>query len=134
MGKRIIISEDEKRRILGLYEQDVPETKPEEKGDLIKFLTDNKFEENQNYIGSYELKTDDKSFGAVFTLTPDKAMVKTATIIGLEEIMTQMQDYFNSKSIPVVKTEGKIVTRTPFDDQEVIEKIVSKVKELNGEF
>ena len=48
--------------------------------------------------------------------------------------MTQMQDYFNSKSIPVVKTEGKIVTRTPFDDQEVIEKIVSKVKELNGEF
>lgn len=134
MGKRIIISEDEKRRILGLYEQDVPETKPEEKGDLIKFLTDNKFEENQNYIGSYELKTDDKSFGAVFTLTPDKAMVKTATIVGPEEIMTQMQDYFNSKSIPVVKTEGKIVTRTPFDDQEVIEKIVSKVKELNGEF
>jgi len=134
MGKRIIISEDEKRRILGLYEQDAPEVKPEEKGDLIKFLTDNKFEENQNYIGSYELKTDDKSFGAVFTLTPDKGMVKTATIIGPEEIMTQMQDYFNSKSIPVVKTEGKIVTRTPFDDQEVIEKIVSKVKELNGEF
>ena len=133
MGKRIIISEDEKRRILGLYEQDTPEVKPEEKGDLIKFLTDNKFEENQNFIGSYEIKTDDKSFGAVFTLTPDKGMVKTATIIGPEEIMSQMQDYFNSKSIPVIKTEGKIVTRTPFNDQEIIEKIVSKVKELNGE-
>ena len=133
MGKRIIISEDEKRRILGLYEQDTTEVKPEEKGDLTKFLTDNKFEENQNFIGSYEIKTDDKSFGAVFTLTPDKGMIKTATIVGPEEIIVQMQDFFNSKSIPVIKTEGKIVTRTPFNDQEVIEKIISKVKELNGE-
>ena len=133
MGKRIIISEDEKRRILGLYEQETPEVKPEEKGDLIKFLIDNKFEENQSYIGSYEIKSDDKSFGAVFTLTPDKEMIKTATIIGPEDVIKQMEEYLNSKSIPVIKTEGKIVTRTPFNNQEVIQQIVSKVKDINGE-
>lgn len=134
MGKRILISEEEKKRILGLYEQDVPEVKPEEKGDLIKFLNDNKFEENQNYIGSYEIKTDDKSFGVVLTLTPDKEMIKTATIIGPDDIIAQMEEVFKNKSIPVVKSEGKIITRAPFNDQAIIQGIVSKVKELNGEY
>ena len=65
MGKRLIITEDEKQRILGLYEQEIPampETTPtgERKGELIKFLTDNNFEENTSYIGSYEIKTQDK--------------------------------------------------------------------------
>ena len=41
MGKRLIITEDEKQRILGLYEQEIPampETTPtgERKGELIR--------------------------------------------------------------------------------------------------
>lgn len=135
MGQKLVITEEEKRRILGLYEQETPETEPkkEEEGSLINFLTSNKFEENQNYIGSYEIKSDDKSFGAVFTLSPDKSTIKTATIIGPDDMITQMEEIFKGKNIPVVKTEGKMITRAPFNDQEIIEGIVNKVKEINGE-
>ena len=134
MGQKLVITEEEKKRILGLYEQETPETEPKkEEGGLINFLTSNKFEENQNYIGSYEIKSDDKSFGAVFTLSPDKSTIKTATIIGPDDIITQMEEIFKGKNIPVVKTEGKMITRVPFNDQEIIEGIVNKVKEINGE-
>lgn len=133
MKYKLIITEEEKKRILGLYEQDETEPKEEEIG-LIDFLTNNKFQENQNYIGSYEIKTDDKSFGAVFTLTPDKSTIKTATIIGPDDVISQMEEVFKNKSIPVVKTEGKLITRAPFNDKEIIQGIVSKVKEINGEY
>ena len=134
MGKRIIITENEKRRILGLYEQDVPEVKPEEKKlDLVSFLKDNKFEEDQSYINSYQIKTNDDSFAIVLSLSPDKTSIKTATIVGPDEVITQMEDVFNKKSIPVVKTEGKLITRIPFNDEEIIKTLSSKVKEINGE-
>lgn len=134
MGKRITITEDEKKRILGLYEQDVPEVKPEEKKlDLVSFLKDNKFEEDQSYLNSYQIKTNDNSFAVVFSLSPDKASIKSATIVGPDEVISQMEDIFNKKSIPVVKTEGKLITRTPFNDEEVIKTLSSKVKEINGE-
>ena len=134
MGKRIIITENEKRRILGLYEQDVPEVNPEQKKlDLVSFLKDNKFEEDQSYINSYQIKTNDDSLAIVFSLSPDKTSIKTATIVGPNEIITQMEDIFNKKSIPVVKTEGKLITRTPFNDEEIIKTLSSKVKEINGE-
>jgi hypothetical protein len=134
MGKRITITEDEKKRILGLYEQDVPEITPEEKKlDLVSFLKDNKFEEDQSYLNSYQIKTNDNSFAVVFSLSPDKASIKSATIVGPDEVISQMEDIFNKKSIPVVKTEGKLITRTPFNDEEVIKTLSSKVKEINGE-
>ena len=134
MGKRITITEDEKKRILGLYEQDVPEITPEEKKlDLVSFLKDNKFEEDQSYLNSYKIKTNDNSFAVVFSLSPDKASIKSATIVGPDEVISQMEDIFNKKSIPVVKTEGKLITRTPFNDEEVIKTLSSKVKEINGE-
>jgi SepF-like predicted cell division protein (DUF552 family) len=134
MGKRIIITESEKRRILGLYEQDVPEVKPEEKKlDLVSFLKDNKFEEDQSYINSYQIKTNDDSFAIVLSLSPDKTSIKTATIVGPDDVITQMEDIFNKKSIPVVKTEGKLITRIPFNDEEIIKTLSSKVKEINGE-
>ena len=134
MGKRITITEDEKKRILGLYEQDVPEVTPEEKKlDLVSFLKDNKFEEDQSYLNSYQIKTNDNSFAVVFSLSPDKASIKSATIVGPDEVISQMEDIFNKKSIPVVKTEGKLITRTPFNDEEVIKTLSSKVKEINGE-
>jgi hypothetical protein len=134
MGKRITITEDEKKRILGLYEQDVPEITPEEKKlDLVSFLKDNKFEEDQSYLNSYQIKTNDNSFAVVFSLSPDKASIKSATIVGPDEVISQMEDIFNKKSIPVVKTEGKLITRTPFNDEEIIKTLSSKVKEINGE-
>ena len=134
MGKRITITEDEKKRILGLYEQDVPEITPEEKKlDLVSFLKDNKFEEDQSYLNSYQIKTNDNSFAVVFSLSPDKASIKSATIVGPDEVISQMEDIFNKKSIPVVKTEGKLITRMPFNDEEVIKTLSSKVKEINGE-
>ena len=134
MGKRITITEDEKKRILGLYEQDVPEVTPEEKKlDLVSFLKDNKFEEDQSYLNSYQIKTNDNSFAVVFSLSPDKASIKSATIVGPDEVISQMEDIFNKKCIPVVKTEGKLITRTPFNDEEVIKTLSSKVKEINGE-
>jgi len=137
MGKRLIITEDEKQRILGLYEQEIPampETTPteERKGELIKFLTDNNFEENTDYIGSYQIKTQDNSFGVVLTLTPDKSQVKTATVVGPENIISQMEQLFNDKKIPVVKTEGKLVTRTPFSDEELIKTMIAKVKDIDN--
>jgi hypothetical protein len=134
MGKRIIITENEKRRILGLYEQDVPEVTPEQKKlDLVSFLKDNKFEEDQNYINSYQIKTNDDSLAIVLSLSTDKTSIKTATIVGPDEIITQMEDVFNKKSIPVAKTEGKLITRIPFNDEEIIKTLSSKVKEINGE-
>jgi hypothetical protein len=134
MGKRIIITENEKRRILGLYEQDVTEVNPEQKKlDLVSFLKDNKFEEDQSYLNSYQIKTNDNSFAVVFSLSPDKASIKSATIVGPDEVISQMEDIFNKKSIPVVKTEGKLITRTPFNDEEIIKTLSSKVKEINGE-
>ena len=134
MGKRIIITESEKRRILGLYEQDVPEVTPEQKKlDLVSFLKDNKFEEDQNYINSYQIKTNDDSLAIVLSLSTDKTSIKTATIVGPDEIVTQMEDVFNKKSIPVAKTEGKLITRIPFNDEEIIKTLSSKVKEINGE-
>lgn len=134
MGKRIIITENEKRRILGLYEQDVPEVNPEQKKlDLVSFLKDNKFEEDQNYINSYQIKTNDDSLAIVLSLSTDKTSIKTATIVGPDEIITQMEDVFNKKSIPVAKTEGKLITRIPFNDEEIIKTLSSKVKEINGE-
>ena len=99
MGKRITITEDEKKRILGLYEQDVPEVTPEEKKlDLVSFLKDNKFEEDQSYLNSYQIKTNDNSFAVVFSLSPDKASIKSATIVGPDEVISQMEDIFNKKS------------------------------------
>ena len=134
MGKRIIITESEKRRILGLYEQDVPEVTPEQKKlDLVSFLKDNKFEEDQNYINSYQIKTNDDSLAIVLSLSTDKTSIKTATIVGPDEIITQMEDVFNKKSIPVAKTEGNLITRIPFNDEEIIKTLSSKVKEINGE-
>jgi SepF-like predicted cell division protein (DUF552 family) len=134
MGKRIIITESEKRRILGLYEQDVPEVTPEQKKlDLVSFLKDNKFEEDQNYINSYQIKTNDDSLAIVLSLSTDKTSIKTATIVGPDEIITQMEDVFNKKNIPVAKTEGKLITRIPFNDEEIIKTLSSKVKEINGE-
>ena len=134
MGKRIIITESEKRRILGLYEQDVPEVTPEQKKlDLVSFLKDNKFEEDQNYIISYQIKTNDDSLAIVLSLSTDKTSIKTATIVGPDEIITQMEDVFNKKNIPVAKTEGKLITRIPFNDEEIIKTLSSKVKEINGE-
>ena len=134
MGKRIIITESEKRRILGLYEQDVPEVTPEQKKlDLVSFLKDNKFEEDQSYINSYQIKTNDDSLAIVLSLSTDKTSIKTATIVGPDEIITQMEDVFNKKNIPVAKTEGKLITRIPFNDEEIIKTLSSKVKEINGE-
>lgn len=134
MGKRITITEDEKKRILGLYEQDVPDVTPEEKKlDLVSFLKDNKFEEDQSFINSYQIKTNDNSFAVVFSLSPDKTSIKSATIVGPDEVISQMEDVFNKKNIPVAKTEGKLITRMPFNDEEVIKTLSSKVKEINGE-
>jgi hypothetical protein len=99
----------------------------------VSFLKDNKFEEDQSYINSYQIKTNDDSLAIVFSLSPDKTSIKTATIVGPNEIITQMEDIFNKKSIPVVKTEGKLITRTPFNDEEIIKTLSSKVKEINGE-
>ena len=112
----------------------MPETTPteERKGELIKFLTDNNFEENTDYIGSYQIKTQDNSFGVVLTLTPDKSQVKTATVVGPENIISQMEQLFNDKKIPVVKTEGKLVTRTPFSDEELIKTMIAKVKDIDN--
>jgi len=137
MGKRLVITEDEKRRILGLYEQEIPampETTPtdDRKGELIKFLTDNNFEENQSYIGSYQIKTQDNSFGVVLTLTPDKTQVKTATVVGPDEIITQMEQIFNDKKIPFAKTEGKLITRLPFSDEDLLKSMIAKVKDIDG--
>ena len=92
----------------------------------------NNFEENTSYIGSYEIKTQDNSFGVVLTLTPDKSQVKTATVVGPENIISQMEQLFNDKKIPVVKTEGKLVTRTPFSDEELIKTMIAKVKDIDN--
>jgi len=57
MGKRFILTEEEKRRILSLYEQDepTPET-TDEKPSLIDVLKEMGFEESSNYIGTWEIK------------------------------------------------------------------------------
>jgi hypothetical protein len=99
----------------------------------VSFLKDNKFEEDQNYINSYQIKTNDDSLAIVLSLSTDKTSIKTATIVGPDEIITQMEDVFNKKNIPVAKTEGKLITRIPFNDEEIIKTLSSKVKEINGE-
>lgn len=129
MGQRLIITENERRRILGLYEQTTSD-----EVDLITFLTDNKFEEDTSRIGSYQIKSDDGTFAIVFVLNPENTEIKTATIVGPDEILNGIEDIFSGKSVPVVKTQNKITTRQPFSDKEIISALVEKIKKQNEGF
>ncbi len=129
MGQRLIITENERRRILGLYEQTASD-----EVDLITFLTDNKFEEDTSRIGSYQIKSDDGTFAIVFVLNPENTEVKTATIVGPDEILNGIEDIFSGKSVPFVKSQNKITTRQPFSDKEIISALVEKIKKQNEGF
>jgi hypothetical protein len=124
MGQKLIITEDEKKRILNLYEQDVVSTETPE-GDLIEFLKENGYVENSNY---WEIKKDDGSFGATLVLNPDKKTINKSTILGPQDIISSIQETFNKFSVPVIVTDGKLLSRAPFDNKDIIKAIADVVK------
>ncbi len=126
MGQKLIITEDEKKRILNLYEQDVVSTETPE-GDLIELLKNKGFKEKPSSINTWEIKDDMGTFAATLVLNQDQKTIKNSTIVASEEIMKSIQDIFEKNNIPVVVTNGKLVNRVPFDNKEVIEMIANVV-------
>ena len=130
MGKRFILTEEEKRRILSLYEQDepTPET-TDEKPSLIDVLKEMGFEESSNYIGTWEIKKSDNTYAVTLSLTPEKDKVSKATIVGPSDVLTKIQDVFNKVSIPTqIPQEGKLITRAPFENKELLKQISEPAK------
>ena len=127
MGQKLIITEDEKKRILNLYEQDVVSTETPE-GDLIEFLKENGYVENSNYLGTWEINKDDGSFGATLVLNPDKKTINKSTLLGPHDIILSIQETFNKFSVPVIVTDGKLLSRAPFDNKDIIKAIADVVK------
>jgi|TARA_R110000868_G_scaffold318359_1_gene579115 hypothetical protein len=129
MGQRLLITEDEKKRILNLYEQGEisTDTEPNDEN-LIQFLKDNGYVENSNYLGTWEIKKDDGSFGATLVLNPDKKTINKSTILGPQDIISSIQETFNKFSIPVIVTDGKLLSRAPFDNKDIIKTIADFVK------
>jgi hypothetical protein len=129
MGQKLIITEDEKKRILNLYEQsEIPtDTNPSD-DNLLQFLKDNGYVENSNYLGTWEIKKDDGSFGATLVLNPDNKIINKSTILGPPDIISSIQETFNKFSVPVIVTDGKLLSRAPFDNKDIIKTIADFVK------
>ena len=129
MGQKLIITEDEKKRILNLYEQsEIPtDTNPSD-DNLLQFLKDNGYVENSNYLGTWEIKKDDGSFGATLVLNPDNKIINKSTILGPQDIISSIQETFNKFSVPVIVTDGKLLSRAPFDNKDIIKTIADFVK------
>ena len=129
MGQRLLITEDEKKRILNLYEQsEIPtDTNPSD-DNLLQFLKDNGYVENSNYLGTWEIKKDDGSFGATLVLNPDNKIINKSTILGPQDIISSIQETFNKFSVPVIVTDGKLLSRAPFDNKDIIKAIADFVK------
>ena len=129
MGQKLIITEDEKKRILNLYEQsEIPtDTNPSD-DNLLQFLKDNGYVENSNYLGTWEIKKDDGSFGATLVLNPDNKIINKSTILGPQDIISSIQETFNKFSVPVIVTDGKLLIRAPFDNKDIIKTIADFVK------
>jgi hypothetical protein len=129
MGQKLIITEDEKKRILNLYEQsEIPtDTNPSD-DNLLQFLKDNGYVENSNYLGTWEIKKDDGSFGATLVLNPDNKIINKSTILGPQDIISSIQETFNKFSVPVIVTDGKLLSRAPFDNKDIIKAIADFVK------
>lgn len=130
MGKKFILTEEEKKRILKLYEQDeTPSETPEENTTLIDVLKEMGFEESSSYIGTWEIKKSDNTYAATLNLTPDKNKISKATIVGPSNILTTIQDAFNKLSIPTqIPQDGKLITRAPFEDKELLKQISEPAK------
>ena len=129
MGKRFILTEEEKKRILGLYEQDEPSTeKPSETKSLIDVLKGMGFEESMDYIGLWQIKKDDNSYAAVLTLNPTKDKINKAEVVGTSDVLSTIQKIFNDASVPNVISGEKLITRAPFSDEKLIEKISEPAK------
>lgn len=124
MGKRFILTEEEKIRILSLYEQDepTPET-TDEKPSLIDVLKKMGFEESSDRIGLWQIKKDDNTYAAVFTLNPTKDQISKAEIVGTPDVLSTIQKTFNEVSVPNIISGEKLVTRAPFNQETIIEKI-----------
>ena len=129
MGKRFILTEEEKRRILSLYEQDepTPET-TEEKPSLIDILKKMGFEESSDRIGLWQIKKDDNTYAAVLTLNPTKDQISKAEIVGTPDVLTTIQKVFNDVSIPNVISGERLITRAPFSEETIIQKLTEPAK------
>jgi hypothetical protein len=124
MKKRFTITEQERKHILSLYEQD----EPTETEDFTKFLEGLGFSESTNYIGTWEMKKDDNSFAITLNLSPEKNKISKATIVGPDEKLSQVQEIFNKISVPTQIASGKLLTRAPFEDKKTIEQLSSFAK------
>lgn len=135
MAPRFIVTEEEKLRIKLLYEQDDNETdETSEKINLLTFLKDN-FTEIPNKIGSWGIKDNNNSFVVDLTLEQDGNSVKYLKFVVEPEHSEFVNSLGEEFKLPIVKTStGEMVTRAPFTDVKVLEKINSKIKELNGDF
>jgi hypothetical protein len=135
MGKRFTLTEEEKNRIKLLYEQEDDNQEVENNEvNLQSFLKDN-FAEIPGRIGTFGLKTNDNSFVVDLTLEQDGNTVKYLKFVVSPEHTEFVNTLAQEKNIPIVKTStGEMVTRAPFKDVEVLEKIYNKVKEINGDF
>jgi len=129
MGKRFIITEEEKKRILGLYEQDepTPET-TDEKPSLIDTLKQMGFEESSDRIGLWQIKKDDNTYAAVLTLNPTKDQISKAEIVGTPDILSTIQKAFNEVNIPNIISGEKLITRAPFKEENLIKKLSEPAK------
>lgn len=129
MGKRFIITEEEKKRILGLYEQDepTPET-TDEKPSLIDTLKKMGFEESSDRIGLWQIKKDDNTYAAVLTLNPTKDQISKAEIVGTPDILSTIQKAFNEVNIPNIISGEKLITRAPFKEENLIKKLSEPAK------
>ena len=96
--------------------------------DAIEFLKENGYVENSNYLGTWEIKKDDGSFGATLVLNPDKKTINKSTILGPQDIISSIQETFNKFSVPVIVTDGKLLSRAPFDNKDIIKAIADVVK------
>jgi predicted thioredoxin/glutaredoxin len=79
-------------------------------------------------LGTWEIKKDDGSFGATLVLNPDKKTINKSTILGPQDIISSIQETFNKFSIPVIVTDGKLLSRAPFDNKDIIKAIADVVK------
>lgn len=129
MGKKFILTEEEKKRILKLYEQDEPTPEnTDETPSLIDVLKKMGFEESSDRIGLWQIKKDDNTYAAVLTLNPTKDQINKAEIVGTPDILSTIQKVFNEVSIPNIISGEKLVTRAPFNQETIIKKISELAK------
>ena len=135
MAPRFIVTEEEKLRIKMLYEQDDNETENEPEEVNLQTFLNNNFSEIPGRIGTWGIKDNNNSFVVDLTLEQDGNTVKYLKFMVAPEHAEFVNSLGQEFGLPIVKTStGEMVTRAPFTDVKVLEKINSKIKELNGDF